>query len=135
MTGKKPLSPTKSEEERNLATYFIMSIKENRLFQIVEPRILREGSLEQLQGVGELVKRCINLRGEERPTMKEVAMELEGLRRNTKHPWIQQETTEENEALLGEQSGFASDLYAINVGPESSTGIYPIRDNRMINPR
>ncbi|KAL0336748.1 UNVERIFIED_CONTAM: Wall-associated receptor kinase [Sesamum calycinum] len=86
MTGKKPLAPTKSEEERNLATYFIMSIKENRLFQIVDPRILREGSLEQVQAVGELVKRCLNLRGEERPTMKEVAMELEGLRRNTKHP-------------------------------------------------
>ncbi|KAK4392328.1 Wall-associated receptor kinase-like 1 [Sesamum angolense] len=115
MTGKKPLAPTKSEEERNLAT------------------------LEQVQAVGELVKRCLNLRGEERPTMKEVAMELEGLRRDTKHPWIQQENTEENEALLGGQSGFASDLYAINnVGPESSTGIYPIRhnlDNHMINPR
>ncbi|XP_011077536.1 wall-associated receptor kinase 2 [Sesamum indicum] len=131
MTGKKPLAPTKSEEERNLATCFIMSMKENRLFQIVEPRILREGSLEQLQAVGELVKRCLNLRGEERPTMKEVAMELEGLRRNTKHPWTQQENTEENEALLGEQS----DLYAINIGPESSTGIYQIRDSHMINPR
>lgn len=29
MTGKKPLALTKSEEERNLATYFIMSVKEN----------------------------------------------------------------------------------------------------------
>ncbi|KAG8374434.1 hypothetical protein BUALT_Bualt11G0131400 [Buddleja alternifolia] len=129
MTGKKPLSPTKAEEERNLATYFIMSIKENRFFQILDPRVLREGSLEQLQGIGELVKRCLDLRGDERPTMKEVAMELEGLRRFTKHPWIQQENVEENEALLGEQSVLPSDLYEINVGAEFSTGTYPLGDS------
>ncbi|XP_073154609.1 wall-associated receptor kinase 2-like [Henckelia pumila] len=81
MTGRKPLSPEKSEQERNLSTYFVMAIKENRLFQIVDPRILREGSLEQLQAVAELVRRCIKLNGEERPTMKEVTMELEMLRK------------------------------------------------------
>ncbi|KAH6824753.1 hypothetical protein C2S53_010828 [Perilla frutescens var. hirtella] len=138
MTGKKPLSPTKSEEERNLASFFIMSIKENRLFQILEPRILREGSFEQLQAMGDLVKRCLSIMSEDRPTMKEVAMELEGLRRNTKHPWTQQENMEENESLLGEQSGLASDLYAINMGrDEFSTGTYPAQDsleNPMIYP-
>ncbi|KAL2229561.1 wall-associated receptor kinase 2-like [Sesamum indicum] len=138
MTGKTPLSLTKSEEERNLATYFIISIKENRFFQILEPRILREGTLEQLQAIGELANRCLNLKGEERPTMKEVAMELESLRRYTKHPWIQQENTEENEALLGEQSGLSSDLYAINVRPESSIRTYPALDSldgNVIYPR
>ncbi|PIN18061.1 Serine/threonine protein kinase [Handroanthus impetiginosus] len=129
MTGRRPLSLNKSEEERNLATYFIMSMKENRLFQILEPRILREGSLEQLQGIGELVKRCLNLKGEERPTMKEVAMELEGFRRFHKHPWIGQENVEETEALLGEQSGLSSDLYAINIGAEFSTGNYSVPGN------
>ncbi|KAK4392330.1 Wall-associated receptor kinase [Sesamum angolense] len=43
MTGRKPLSTETNEEERNLATYFIMSIKEDRLFQVLEPRILRRG--------------------------------------------------------------------------------------------
>ncbi|CAA3024223.1 Serine threonine kinase [Olea europaea subsp. europaea] len=121
MTGKKPLSPTKSEEERNLTTYFIMSIKENRFFRILEPRILREGSLEQLQAVGGLIKRCLNLRSNERPTMKEVAMELERLRRYTKHPWNQQGNAEENMALLSEQS----DLYDITItGQEITTEMY-----------
>ncbi|PIN18063.1 Serine/threonine protein kinase [Handroanthus impetiginosus] len=126
MTGKKPLSLDKSKEERNLAAYFIMSLKKNRLFQILEPRILREGSLEQLQGIGELVKRCLYLKGEERPTMKEVAMELEGFRRFHRHPWIGQENVKETKALLGEQSGLSSDLYAINVGKEFSTGNYSV---------
>ncbi|XP_022856854.1 wall-associated receptor kinase 2-like isoform X1 [Olea europaea var. sylvestris] len=121
MTGKKPLSPTKSEEERNLTTYFIMSIKENRFFRILEPRILREGSLEQLQAVGELIERCLNLKSNERPTMKEVAMELERLRKYTKHPWNQQGNVEENMALLSEQS----DLYDITItGQELTTEMY-----------
>ncbi|KAK4478462.1 hypothetical protein RD792_013937 [Penstemon davidsonii] len=125
MTGKMPLSLEKSEEERNLATYFVTSLKENRLFQIIEPRILREGSLEQLQGVGVLVKRCLNLRGEKRPTMKEVANELEGLRKFSKHPWIEQDNVEESEALLGEQS----DLYAVNNGTEFGTGVFSVQDS------
>ncbi|KAK4478461.1 hypothetical protein RD792_013936 [Penstemon davidsonii] len=133
MTGNMPLSLEKSEIERNLATYFVTSLKENRLFQIIEPRILREGSLEQLQGVGVLVKRCLNLRGEERPTMKEVANELEGLRKLSKHPWIEQDNVEESEARLGEQSG----LYAIDIGTEFSTGVYSVQDSlnsKLISP-
>ncbi|PIN18062.1 Serine/threonine protein kinase [Handroanthus impetiginosus] len=129
MTGKKPLSLDKPEEERNLATYFIMSMKEKRLFPILEPRILREGSLEQLQGIGELVKRCLNLKGEERPTMKEVATELEGFRRFSKHPWIGHENAEETEALLGKPSGLSSDLYTINVGGVFSIENYSVPNN------
>ncbi|KAI3474224.1 hypothetical protein Pfo_029012 [Paulownia fortunei] len=83
LTGKKPIDMERSQEQRNLTTYFIMSMKENRLFQILEPRVVREGSLEQLQAIAELVKRCLQLNGEDRPTMKEVAMELEGLRKFT----------------------------------------------------
>ncbi|CAA2968743.1 Serine threonine kinase [Olea europaea subsp. europaea] len=117
LTRKKPLSPTKSGEEKNLATYFIASVKEDRLFQILEPRILREGSFEQLQAIGELVKRCLNLKGDKRPTMKEVAMELEGLRKFTRHPWNQQRNAEENMALLSEQS----DLYDITMTNQECT--------------
>nr|DAD26653.1 TPA_asm: hypothetical protein HUJ06_028121 [Nelumbo nucifera] len=112
LTGKKPLCLERSQEQRNLATYFIFSMKENHLFQILEDRVVNEGKSEQILAVAELAKRCLNLRGEERPTMKEVAMELEGLRRSEKHPWVQQDQ-EESVGLLSEPS----DLYPI---PQSS---------------
>ncbi|XP_073155250.1 wall-associated receptor kinase 2-like [Henckelia pumila] len=135
ITGKKPLSPTKSEEERNLATYFITSVKEKRLFQILEPRTLKEASFEQLQRIGELVKGCLNLKSDERPTMKEVALELEGIRKSTQHPWIQQQDREEKtEAPLGEQSGSEVDLYSINLGPEFSSGAHFIQEDTMESP-
>ncbi|KAL6503265.1 hypothetical protein OROHE_023894 [Orobanche hederae] len=114
MTGRKPLnSSTKNDEEKSLSTFFVVSIKEDRLFQIVDPRVLREGSLEQIRAVGELVKRCLRLRSEERPTMKEVVMELEGLRKISKHPWAGQEVhEEEGVGLMTEEQ---SDLYAVPI--------------------
>ncbi|KAK9054944.1 hypothetical protein SSX86_026023 [Deinandra increscens subsp. villosa] len=118
LTGKKPLCMERSEEERNLATYFVMSLKENRLFQILESRVVREGTLEQLQQIGELVKRCLNLEGDARPTMKEVVIELEGLRKFTQHPWAGQQEDEENANLLHEET----DLYEESINPYSSTG-------------
>ncbi|KAI3690500.1 hypothetical protein L2E82_48549 [Cichorium intybus] len=87
-------------------------MNENRLFQIVEPRLLREGTLKQIQAVAEIAKRCLNLVGEHRPAMTKVAMELEGLRKFTTHPWVQhQETHEKSKSLVLEVE--QSDLYVV----------------------
>ncbi|KAF7112816.1 hypothetical protein RHSIM_RhsimUnG0189500 [Rhododendron simsii] len=95
LTGKKPICLERSQEERNLATYFLVSLKENRLYQILEPRVVKEGTLEQLQAIGKLVKRCLCLKSEERPLMKEVVVELESLRKYRKDPWVNQQSQEE----------------------------------------
>ncbi|XP_024968145.1 wall-associated receptor kinase 2-like [Cynara cardunculus var. scolymus] len=121
LTGKKPLCMDRNDEDRNLATYFIMSLKENRLFQILEPRVVKEGTLEQLQEIAQLVKRCVNLTSQERPTMKEVAIQLEGLRKFTQHPWASQHDDEENASLLNTETE-PSDLYPVSISPYSSTG-------------
>ncbi|GAA0144465.1 transmembrane signal receptor [Lithospermum erythrorhizon] len=119
MTGKKPICMERSHEERNLATYFIMSLKENRLFQILDPRVVREGSLEQVQAIAQLVKRCLHLNSEDRPTMKEVTMELEGLRKFNRHPWRQPEGQEEANGLIDE--GEVRDLYGETQGGDLYT--------------
>ncbi|XP_055812683.1 wall-associated receptor kinase 2-like [Solanum dulcamara] len=112
LTGKKPLCMERTQEERNLASFFLISMKENRLFKILEPRLLREGSLEQLQVAAELVKRCLQLNGEERPTMKEVAIELECLRKFNKNPWTRdQQGNDEYVGLVDENEPL--DLYSI----------------------
>ncbi|MQL98670.1 hypothetical protein Taro_031379 [Colocasia esculenta] len=91
LTGQKPLSPTRPQQEKNLAIYFLLAMRGNRAFQILEPRVRNEGSREQLEGVMEVAKGCLRLKGEERPTMKEVAAELERLRRASAgaHPWAE----------------------------------------------
>ncbi|KAG5584710.1 hypothetical protein H5410_045144 [Solanum commersonii] len=87
--------------------------KENRLFKILEPRLLREGSLEQLQVSAELVKRCLQLNGEERPTMKEVAIELERLRKFNKNPWTHDQQGHDVSACLVDENE-PLDLYSIH---------------------
>ncbi|KAJ0463464.1 putative protein kinase RLK-Pelle-WAK family [Helianthus annuus] len=109
ITGKKPIGSDRTNEEKILATYFVKSVKENRLFEIVEPRLLREGTFEQLQAVGDLVKRCLSFASQDRPTMKEVAMELDGLRKFTTHPWAQHQASNETRSLVLEVE--QSDLY------------------------
>ncbi|XP_047259510.1 wall-associated receptor kinase 2-like [Capsicum annuum] len=109
LTGLKPISRDKNDEDKNLAEYFVLSMKKNQLFQILDRRVVREGSLAQLQKVAELVKSCLSLHGEDRPTMKDVAMELENLRKFTKNnPWANEHGHEDNEDEL-------SDLYTIPI--------------------
>ncbi|KAK2972074.1 hypothetical protein RJ640_010237 [Escallonia rubra] len=113
-----------------------MSLRENRLLQILEPRVLREGTLEQLQIVAELVKKCLNKNGEDRPTMKEVAMELEALRKFTKHPWVNQHDHEETLSLLSENG--QSDLYTVQLSPVNNnpdiSGQYCLDSSQLMFP-
>ncbi|KAK1398202.1 putative wall-associated receptor kinase-like 16 [Heracleum sosnowskyi] len=115
LTGRKPICTERSPKDVNLATYFITSLNGNRLFQILEPRVVKEGTIDQLETAAQLVKRCLSLNGEERPTMKEVTMELEGLRKFTKHPWANQRGHEEIESLISSTEAQRSDLYEIQL--------------------
>ncbi|XP_051131615.1 putative wall-associated receptor kinase-like 16 isoform X2 [Andrographis paniculata] len=104
LTGRKPLSPEKGEEERNLANYIVAAVKKNQLFQIAQSRILRESSTEQIDAFGKLVKRCLKLNGGKRPTMKEVSMELESLRKYKLHHRKYIESPGENMGFTGQQA-------------------------------
>lgn len=99
LTGEKALCPHRRECDRNLAMYFVSSMKQDRLLQILDRRLNHvvggdhherssTSIIQQLKVVANLVKRCIAVRGEDRPTMKEVATELEGLSKEM-HPWAQ----------------------------------------------
>lgn len=74
------LSFERPKEEINLATYYISLMKEDRLFEVLDNKVLNERNVEHLKKVSMLAKGCLRVKGEERPTMKEIAMELEGLR-------------------------------------------------------
>ncbi|KAL7263065.1 hypothetical protein ACSBR1_001274 [Camellia fascicularis] len=104
LTSKKVISFSRPEAERNLAMYFILAMKEDRLFEIVDEQMMDEARVDKLKKVAILAKRCLEVKGDERPSMKEVAMELEGLRMTDKHPWVNDiKDSEETQHLLGDQ--------------------------------
>jgi serine/threonine protein kinase len=90
LTGKKAISSTSTQESKSLATYFIESVEENNLFDILDSQVLKEGKKEDIIVVANLTKRCLYLNGKKRPTMKEVAMELEAVQMLQKAPNLQQ---------------------------------------------
>ncbi|KAL7262994.1 hypothetical protein ACSBR1_001206 [Camellia fascicularis] len=123
ITGKKVLSYERPKEERCLATYFLSSLRNDRLYQVIDEHIVIEGdNFEQLKEVAGIAERCLKVKGDERPTMKEVATELEGLiakKMENKHPWVKTKSdvsSEETEDLLGENSnGYALEILAITL--------------------
>jgi serine/threonine protein kinase len=101
LTGKKAVFFDSTGRDRNLAMYFVSTVKEDRLLQILENHIINEGNIGELKEVANLVQRCLSVRGEDRPSMKEVEMELGALRIMEKHPMGKEKLdTEETECFL-----------------------------------
>ncbi|KAJ0079939.1 hypothetical protein Patl1_24538 [Pistacia atlantica] len=77
-------------------------MKENRLFDILDARVLKEGEKEEIMTVANLTKRCLNLNGKKRPTMREVAIELAGNIRALNGALLEQQKYEEIDFVDGE---------------------------------
>lgn len=90
MTGKKPIFKTESQEPMSLSHYFLLSMDENRLFDILDARVVKDARKEEIMVVADLAKRCLNLNGKKRPTMKEVEVELQGIQLPVKDFDVQQ---------------------------------------------
>ncbi|XP_042004198.1 putative wall-associated receptor kinase-like 16 [Salvia splendens] len=87
VTGRKALSFNRPVEEKSLSNYFLYVLKQDLLVKIIDEKIVGLGNMEQISTVCKLAKECLNVKGEDRPSMKEVAMELEGLILREKHSW------------------------------------------------
>ncbi|XP_050262186.1 wall-associated receptor kinase-like 1 isoform X2 [Quercus robur] len=90
LTGEKAISSTRTKECRSLATYFIHSMEENKLFDIIDAQVMKDAIQEEIIVVANLAKMCLNINGKKRPTMKEVAMQLEAVQTLQKTPNVQQ---------------------------------------------
>nr|XP_027093559.1 wall-associated receptor kinase-like 4 [Coffea arabica] len=83
LTRKNPISSSESEEDShlNLAKRFVTLLDENRVDSILDRQLLDESMEEEIMAVAKLAQRCLDSNGKNRPTMKEVAIELENVKR------------------------------------------------------
>ncbi|KAL6630076.1 hypothetical protein ACP70R_029841 [Stipagrostis hirtigluma subsp. patula] len=77
---RKPIFTSESGSKQNLASYFLSELKSMPIQQIVAAQIREEATEEETNCVASLAEMCLRLRGEERPTMKQVEMALHTLR-------------------------------------------------------
>ncbi|KAL6626194.1 hypothetical protein ACP70R_029920 [Stipagrostis hirtigluma subsp. patula] len=102
LTGQMPFKLDGHEIRRSLSSSFLLALKENNLEAMLDSQIRDHESMELLQGLAELAKQCLDMRGDTRPSMKEVSQELSRLRKLSKHPWLHRET--ETETFLAGSS-------------------------------
>lgn len=88
LTGLRPVS---TKEDGSLATRFLVSMDEDNLDTILDSRVSEQGVHKEMIAVALLAQRCLNLTGKMRPTMKEVATNLESLRMSQMPTDIEQE--------------------------------------------
>ncbi|XP_031285912.1 putative wall-associated receptor kinase-like 11 [Pistacia vera] len=103
LTGQKPIRSTNLEEDKSLAFYFLQIMKEKRLFEILDARALKDGREQEIMAFANLTRRCLNLNGRRRPTMREVATELAGIRTSNRGS-ILKENCEEIDYVDGDET-------------------------------
>ncbi|KAL2231860.1 UNVERIFIED_CONTAM: Wall-associated receptor kinase 5 [Sesamum indicum] len=133
LTGRRAIIFDKPEDEKNLANFFLSVLKQECLFQVLDDNISGDdrNTREQIMQVARLAQGCLNMKGDDRPSMKEVAMELEGLLHGGKHSWAQTGcNAEEMESLLaGGYNGISINGY----GDSTSVGFDSLR-NGFVSP-
>ncbi|XP_039043921.1 disease resistance protein RPM1-like [Hibiscus syriacus] len=98
LTGRKPVLSDQSDEARSLISYFLMSMQENSLLDIVDSTIVNDDPEKEITATAKLARRCLDLNGKKRPTMKQVAMELETIKASKAGDEIEESDDEESEA-------------------------------------
>lgn len=109
LTRKKAFNLEGPEHEKSLSMRFLSAMKENKLEDILDDQIKNNENMEFLEEIAELARQCLEMCGENRPSMKEVADKLDRLRKVMQHPWVQQNPNE-LDSLLGESSTVTSEV-------------------------
>ena len=130
LTGEKAISSKRTKECRSLATYFIHAMEENNLFDVIDARVMKDAKQEEIIVVANLAKQCLNMKGKKRPTMREVAMQLEAVQTFQKIPNVHQshEEVEYARTEMYEQwdDVSTSTMSSADSGLASSSGSRPL---------
>ncbi|KAF7018996.1 hypothetical protein CFC21_032226 [Triticum aestivum] len=106
-----------SSEVTCLASHFVSLIRDSRFFDIVDTQIVEEGGAEDAEVVARLAETCLNLRGEERPTMRQVETTLEDVQSSRVHLNSQITRVDQNaindQSYKGSKCGEGTRLYSL----------------------
>ncbi|PKI34066.1 hypothetical protein CRG98_045523 [Punica granatum] len=131
LTGQKPTTSLLGDNCIGLASSFITAMEEDRLFEILDPRVRKEGGEEEIIAVAKLAKRCLNLKDRERTSMKDLVFELEGIRKRSQlSSSLAQHQEEVDHADPNEFE--ADDDLSISGGSEADLGSIRLSDGRAL---
>ncbi|EEC77002.1 hypothetical protein OsI_15327 [Oryza sativa Indica Group] len=123
---KEPIFTRVSGSKQNLSNYFLWELKVKPITEIVAAQVREEATDEEIESVASLAQMCLRLRSEDRPTMKQVEMNLQFLRTKRLNSCPDAlDKAEEMQPLLCTRSEASCASLAINLGdsynPESQS--------------
>ncbi|KAL6655856.1 hypothetical protein ACP70R_006682 [Stipagrostis hirtigluma subsp. patula] len=118
LTRVKPVFSSNSSEGTSLASYFVSMIRDNHLVDILDPQIVEEGGARDAEVVARLAEACLSLKGEERPTMRQVEMALEDMQGSKVHLNSQviprtSQNTAKDQSYKGNKGSEGTRLYSL----------------------
>lgn len=112
---KEPIFTSDSGSKKSLSNFFLWGIKAMPIIEIVSYQVLEEASEDEIGAVASLAEECLRLRGEERPSMKQVELTLQLLRnKRLKSRNVTPESNHELEPLLPTRSIVHRQAFAID---------------------
>ncbi|VAI13983.1 unnamed protein product [Triticum turgidum subsp. durum] len=105
LTSRKALNLAAPDDEKSVVASFLTAARDGRLDGLLDARIKSEVGAETLERVAKLAKLCLEMSGERRPSMREVAEELDGIRK----------ASSQNPCLLGEGEEALSDYSVVDM--------------------
>ncbi|CAD6255279.1 unnamed protein product [Miscanthus lutarioriparius] len=129
LVRKKPVFKSNSGWAQSLSNYFLEALKEKEITDIVDSQVAEEATKEEISSVASLAEMCLRLYGEERPTMKEVEMELQILqKKRASSGQSSLENEEQNETMLPARRAEATcQAFAIEPGEGANL---PLKHNQ-----
>ncbi|KAF5768460.1 putative protein kinase RLK-Pelle-WAK family [Helianthus annuus] len=121
LTGERPISLTRFGETKSLVTHFTLAMEEGRVMSIFDATVIKEGTRDVLLIVADLAIRCLNMNGKYRPTMKEVAIELETIRTSHTPSTFRADTDHVNGKYRPVMKEVATELETIRMSHTPST--------------
>ncbi|KAL6857177.1 hypothetical protein ACP4OV_018559 [Aristida adscensionis] len=126
---KLPVFTAESGMKQSLSNYFLSMINTRPITEIVAAEVLEEATEEEISKVASLAKMCLRLRGEERPTMKQVHITLQLLRAermNNSHQF-DPESQQEIQPLRARRTVVASSQQPLSIELNNGANAAPQR--------
>ncbi|CAL4976353.1 unnamed protein product [Urochloa decumbens] len=121
LTRKKPIFLNCFGEKQNLSHCFLQTLPDKTTAQMLDPQVFEEADEREIDEMASLAEMCLKLRGEERPTMREVELRLQLLRgKVTKKNQQDLHVDKETEPLLLSEANANSCTQHIELGKISS---------------
>ncbi|XP_062226958.1 putative wall-associated receptor kinase-like 16 [Phragmites australis] len=110
-----PVFSSHSSEVTSLASRFVSLIRDSRLSDILDQQIIEEGGAEDAKVVARLAETCLRLKGEERPTMRQVETTLEAVQGSKANSRITRasQNAPNDQSYTGSKGGEGTRIYSL----------------------